>query len=116
MASALPIVITPGTVLTNSEYIYDANTSFVSTLQVGINVTAVSGTSPSLQAYLEVQGADGIWYQAWKPSAITAVGQTFGTAGQGESNGAVIGANTRLRLELTGTTPSFTLSASVTGK
>lgn len=104
-----------GTVVTTEE-IVSLNTSQVDVVQVGINVTAASGTSPSLQPYLEVLGADGVWYQVWKPTAITATGQTFATFGPGESNGAVFTATARLRLEATGTTPSFTLSASINGK
>jgi hypothetical protein len=110
------VTVSPGTVLTNAEEVYAFGTSNLSTLQVGINVAAVGGTSPSLQAYLEVLGTDGVWYPVWKPAAITAASQVVAGVGPGLTNGAVLSYSARVRLELTGTTPSFTLSLSVHGR
>lgn len=100
----------------STETIAQFSTAAISTIQVGLNVTAVAGTSPSLQPYLEVLGADGIWYAVWKPTAITAAGQTVESIGPGCASEAVFDAEARLRLEVSGTTPSFTLSASVHGR
>ncbi len=111
---AFLVTIAPGTVV-YSERIEQFSTASLSMVQVGINITAVSGTSPTLQPYLEVLGSDGVWYEVWKPSALTATGQTFATLGEGQSNGAVFAAQARLRFEVTGTSPSFTLSADVHG-
>ena len=106
------VTVPPGTVVT-SEEIYPFATPAVSAIMVGIDVTAASGTSPSLQPYLEIEGTDGVWYEVWKPTAITAAGQTVATIGADEANPAVFAANARLRFEVTGTTPSFTLSVSI---
>jgi hypothetical protein len=69
----------------------------------------VSGTSPSLQLFLEVLGADGNAYPLWQPAAITAAGLTEAVVSIGAA-GAV-----RLRWALSGTSPSFTFSASLEG-
>lgn len=102
--------------VTAAETVVALSTPAVSTVMVGINVTAVSGTTPSLQPYLEVLGSDGVWYQVWKPSAITAAGQTVAVIGPDTSSPAAWTNQARLRLEVTGTTPSFTLSADVHGQ
>lgn len=107
--------VAPGTVVT-AETVYAFGTSAVSDIAVAISVTSASGTSPSLQPYLEVQGSDGVWYSVWKPTALTAAGQVVGVAGPAAANPAVFAAYARVRLEVTGTTPSFTLSMSVVGK
>lgn len=115
MATRATLATVPSAAITAPETVVPFNTPAVTYVQVGINVTALSGTTPSLQAYLEVLGSDGVWYQVWKPSAITAVGQTVTTLGPNAATGAVWSNQARLRLELTGTTPSVTLSADVHG-
>ena len=107
--------IAAGTVVTAAETIVPLSTPAVKTAMVGLNVTAVSGTSPSLQPYLEVLGSDNVWYQVWKPSAITAAGQSLATIGPDSGTECVWSSSARLRLEVTGTTPSFTMSATVLG-
>lgn len=111
---AFLVAIPSGTDVT-AETVEEFSTAAISHVQVGINVSAVSGTSASLQPYLEVLGADNVWYTVWKPSAITAAGQSVAVVGPDAANSAVFAANARLRLEVSGTTPSFTLSASVNG-
>ncbi len=111
---AFLLTIPQGTVVTG-EVVHEFTTSSLSNVMVGINVAAVSGTSPSLRPYFEVLGTDNVWYEVWKPTALTAVGQLVTTIGPGSATGAVLGVQARLRFEVTGTTPSFTLSASVNG-
>lgn len=111
---AILLTVPAGTVVT-SEEVYALDTSLIRDLMAAVNVTAVSGTSPSLQIYVEVLGSDGVWYEVWKPSAITAAGQSIGAIGPGFGLDAVFPAQSRLRFEATGTSPSFTLSASVNG-
>lgn len=113
MANSL--TVPPGTVV-NAEKVYPVNTAFLTSVMVGVTVTAVSGTSPTLQAFFEVLGGDGEYYTVWTSASVTAVGSLFGTVGPGESNGAVLSSQARLRFEVGGTTPSFTLSASVTSR
>jgi hypothetical protein len=85
-------------------------------LAVDINVTAVSGTTPSMTLYVERQGADGNWYPIWTSSAITATGQTTTSVGPGCATTAVVTSILRFRAAITGTTPSFTMSASIIGR
>jgi len=108
--------IVAGTAVT-AEKILSLSTFAVETVVVGITVTAVSGTSPTLNAYLEVLGSDNVWYQVWKTgSNITAAGQTVAVVGPISSTNPAAWTNSgRLRLEVGGTTPSFTLSATVFG-
>lgn len=85
----------------------------LTTLAVDVNVTAVSGTTPTLDVFLERQGADGVWYQVWHPTQIIAVGQASTSVGPGAATPAVLTSKLRLRWAIGGTTPSFTFSASI---
>lgn len=88
----------------------------VDRLAVDVSVTAVSGTSPTLTLFLERQGLDGIWYAIWSPTAITAAGVASTSVGHGLATAQSITGTIRLRWVIGGTTPSFTFSASITGR
>lgn len=83
---------------------------------IDVNVSAVAGVGPSLRVFLDRQGTDGLWYPIWSPAAITAVGTLSTTVGQGMTVGQSLASTCRFRWEISGTTPSFTFSASVQGK
>ena len=85
-------------------------------LGVDVNVTAVSGSSPSISFVLERKGSDGIYYPLASPAALTAAGQISLSVGRGLTTAAALGTAVRLRWVITGTTPSFTFSASIVGK
>jgi hypothetical protein len=85
-------------------------------LAVDINVSTVTGTTPSCTFVVERQGADGNWYAIWTSSAVTAAGSTSTSIGPGCATDQVFTSNIRLRWTITGTTPSFTFSASIIGK
>lgn len=85
-------------------------------LAVDVSVTAVTGTTPTLNLFLERQGLDGVWYSVWAPTQITAAGTTSTSVGHGLATNAAITGLIRLRWVIGGTTPSFTLSASITGR
>lgn len=85
-------------------------------LLVAANVTAVAGTTPTLAFALDNLGADGVWYTLWTSAAVTAVGQTVAHLGVGAATNVAFGATVRLRWTISGTTPSFTFSASIIGK
>lgn len=91
---------------------------FAANVEVGISVTAKSGTTPSLQPYLEQLGSDGVWYPIWKPSAITATGTTVAAIGSSSKTyPAVLSGTGRLRVTISGSaTPKFTFSAVVIGR
>ena len=84
-----------------------------SELAVDVNVSVVSGTTPTLDLYLEHLGADGVWYTTWHPTQITAVGTASTSVGPGAATPAVLTQTVRLRWAVGGTTPSFTFSASI---
>lgn len=101
--------IASGTVITASgnSPVQNVPTVIGSTIGVGLNVTAVAGTSPSLTAAIQ-WSFDGTNFFAASPadtfSAITAVGgavQAF----------TVKAPFWRLAYTVSGTTPSFTLTA-----
>jgi hypothetical protein len=88
----------------------------ISELAIDLNVSAVSGTTPTLQFILERLGADGVWYSLWTSAVITAITQVSESAGPGEQINQLITSQMRLRWVIGGTTPSFTFSGSVIGK
>lgn len=89
----------------------------LSELAIGVNVTAVSGTSPTLNLYLDVIGADGVTYEGiWASAQVTAVGQVTASVGAGLATNQAFGSVVVFRWVVGGTTPSFTFSASILGK
>lgn len=81
------------------------------------NVSALTGTTPTIQFALDVLGAnDGVWYQVWQGAAVNAVGTVSTTIGTGAATNTAFGNTVRLRWTITGTTPSVTFSANVFGK
>ena len=106
----------PSTVTTTSGETDQLQTGLLYTLAVDVNVSAASGTSPTLTLFLDRLGADGVWYPIWSPTAVTAVGQLSTSIGPGCVVAEVPTNNIRLRWTLGGTTPSFTFSASIIGR
>lgn len=82
------------------------------TLAVLVNVTAVSGTSPSLTVNVEWSDDGTNWFVADPADAFTAIT----AAGKKVKVFSVKGLSARLNYTISGTTPSFTFAASaVTG-
>lgn len=80
-------------------------------LTVYIDVTAVTGTSPSMTVDYQVSPDDGTtWFTVSSTSAITAVGKARIALADN------IGVQARLNYTITGTSPSFTFSAWLEGK
>lgn len=79
-----------------------------SKLTLHANVTAVSGTSPSMTIYLQGKVA-GTWHDLGSLPAITAV-KTDSKFFEVTNN------DFRIRWDISGTTPSFTFTAYLTGK
>lgn len=84
---------------------------------IGINVTAVSGTTPSMTAFVEgLDEASGVWYPVLQSAPITSTGFTLLSIYHGiavvanQSASAVLPATFRVRWAITGTTPSFTFT------
>ncbi len=85
-------------------------------LAVDVNVSAVAGTTPTLNLYVDRQGSDGIWYTIYTATQVTAVATVSTTIGNGAVTANGFGNTVRLRWVIGGTTPSFTFSASIIGK
>lgn len=76
-----------------------------------MNVTAVSGTTPSLTATIQCSPDDGTTWFSLATAEMT--GQTGAITATGQyrlTSAAPIGARTRLLLTISGTTPSFTIT------
>jgi hypothetical protein len=88
-----------------------------SELTIDCNITAISGTNPTLQIFLERKGADGVYYPIWQSVTITsAPAQVSTSVGAGMSIAQGFGSIARLRWVIGGTSPSFTVSTSIIGK
>lgn len=55
-------------------------------LFLGVNITAVSGTSPSLVVSIQQQDANGVWQTIASTPALSAVGTAQASVGVGTSN------------------------------
>lgn len=81
------------------------------TIQLFVNCTAASGTSPNLVVSLEVSPDGGTtWYPSVAATALTAAGQKTITASVYTANTTPITRIYRVKWTITGTTPSFTFS------
>lgn len=76
-------------------------------LDVFIDLTAVSGTSPSMTVNVEWSNDNSTWFVADPVDAFTALTAT----GKKVKQFTVKGQYARLNYTITGTTPSFTFSA-----
>lgn len=112
-----------GTVLNSASAAYTASGASASLavsqyreLAVDVNVTALSGTTPTIQYFVDRLGADGNFYTVWSSASITATGTASTSIGAGCATNAAFGTAVRLRWTVGGTTPSVTFSASLVGK
>ncbi|SRR6266699_6459131 len=114
----------PGTVLNQASAAQTANGNSAdlavgpyTEVSVDVNITVVSGTAPTLTLFVDRKGLDGIYYPLWQTNAaITVVSQTSTSIGSGCVIAQSLGNTIRLRWVVTGTSPSFTFSASIVGK
>lgn len=84
---------------------------------VDINISAVSGTTPTAQFYIDRKGIDGNYYPLWtNTTAATIISQISTSIGSGCAVNHSLGSTIRLRWVLTGSSPSFTCTASILGK
>lgn len=86
-------------------------------LAVDLNVTAVAGTTPSIQIKIDRLGADGVWYNIYTGTAVMAAGTQSVNIGVGASTNVAFGANIRVTEVIAGTAgQSVTRSLSIIGK
>lgn len=81
-------------------------------LFVGVNITAVSGTTPTVTVEVQQQDANGQWQTLAATAALSAAGQTALNLPEG-SYSLAGGGSWRLRWVVTGTTPSLTFQVGV---
>jgi len=85
-------------------------------LALDVNISTITGTTPTYQILVDRLGADGIYYNIYTGTAITAVGVVSINLGIGASTNVAFGNIIRIREVVGGTTPSATRSISVLGK
>jgi hypothetical protein len=101
------VLVTPGTVQTASGNVGGVGSSNYGTLRLTLNVTAASGTTPSLTVNVQTSQDNATWSTIASFPAATAVGTS-----RKVFNG--VDRYTRATTTITGTTPSFTFG--VTGE
>lgn len=74
-----------------------------------LDITAVSGTSPTLDVEIQTRGADGVWHKVKSFAQKTAAGQERITLD------GPVGGEVRARAVIAGTSPSFTFSVALVG-
>lgn len=94
----------------------DLGVGFYDLLAVDLNISAASGTTPTLNIYVDRKGVDGNYYNVWAAGQVSGSGTISTTIGAGAATDQDFGETARLRWVVGGTTPSFTFSASITGK
>lgn len=85
-------------------------------LALDVNVSALTGTSPSVTFVLNRKGADGVYYPIWTSAAQTAVGKLSTSAGISAPINHCVGSVMRLDWMVAGTSVSLTFTASLIGK
>jgi hypothetical protein len=114
--SATTIYSLPSGPITTSGNSVDIAVGNYAELAIDSNITAVAGTSPTFQLFIDRKGSDGVYYQIWNSSSMNATGQISDSVGAGLNKAQSFGGTARVRWVLGGTSPSFTLSISLIGK
>lgn len=85
-------------------------------LAIDVNVSVISGTTPSYTLTINRKGADGVYYPIYTGTALTAVGKISISLGKGASTNIAFGSTIQVVETVAGTTPSITRSVSIVGK
>ena len=94
----------------------DLTTGTFTEIALDVNLSALTGTSPTFQVFLDRKGADGVYYQIYQSTSLTAAGSISTSVGMGAATNHSCGLFLRLRIVTGGTTPNATFSASIVGK
>lgn len=85
-------------------------------LAIDVNISAVSGTSPSYTFSINRKGVDNVYYPIYTGTAQTAIGKISLSLGVGAETNKSFGNTIQIVETISGTTPSFTRSISIIGK
>lgn len=85
-------------------------------LAIDVNVSAITGTTPTYTLSVNRKGADGVYYPIYTGAAITVAGKVTISLGVGASTNVAFGNTIQVVETIGGTTPSVTRSVSVIGK
>lgn len=85
-------------------------------LAIDVNVSAISGTTPTVTLSYQRKGSDGIYYTIWTGTAISTVSTQSTSIGIGGPTNHSVGYIGRISWTVAGTTPSVTFTVSVYGK
>ena len=85
-------------------------------LAIDVNISAITGTTPSYTLGVNRKGVDGVYYPIYTGTAQTAVGKVSISLGKGASTNTAFGNTIQLVETVAGTTPSVTRSVSIIGK
>lgn len=107
---------TPSAAITTTTTSADIPVGQYRSLAVDVNISAVSGTSPSYTFSINRKGADGVYYTIYNGSSQTAIGKLTLHLGVGATLNVEFGDTIQIVETITGTTPSFTRSVSIKGK
>jgi hypothetical protein len=91
-------------------------TTGYSAIGLDINITAATGTNPTLQFQYNRYGNDGLLYPIWQSPIITTADTVSASIGAELSISQFIGLTNVITWTITGTTPSFTFSISMLGR
>lgn len=95
----------------------DLNVAAFATLAVDINITALGGTGPAVQFFIDRKGADSVYYQIWNSASINAANAVSDSIGPGLNKNQSLGTAIRFRWVITGSGgPTATFSASLIAK
>ncbi len=94
----------------------DQNVRYYKEITLDVNITAVSGTSPTYAISVERKGVDGIYYPIYTSTNQTSSGKLSTTIGVGAEVNKGFGDIIRIVETIGGTAPSFTRSISIKGK
>jgi hypothetical protein len=121
-----PINLSPGATLTGSFVAAGTQTSSdiaggtLTELAIDLNVTTITGTSPTLQLTVNRKGADGVYYQIYQGASINATGKQSVSIGSGfsGSNTAPVSFGNLFQVVLVagGTVTSIVYTISIQGK
>lgn len=86
-------------------------------LEFNINITALSGTSPTITIIIEGQDENNVWYPLYSSAALAATGDTPQSIGPGMQTNTIITDTIRVRWVIGGSlTPTVTCSMSLIGQ